>query len=90
MTFSWIELFRASYFLNTLLKSGITLRITRNKPKPSTGTTNRKIAAILPPIPRSGMVTRKITASRPPMTKPMTKEKISISGQRMAMRIIII
>ena len=73
MTFSWIELFRASYFLNTLLKSGITLRITRNKPKPSTGTTNRKIAAILPP-----------------MTKAIIKAKISISGQRMAMRIIII
>ena len=73
MTFSWIELFRASYFLNTLLKSGITLRITRNKPKPSTGTTNRKITAILPP-----------------MTKAIIKAKISISGQRMAMRIIII
>ena len=59
--------------MNTLLKSGITLRITRNKPKPSTGTTNRKIAAILPP-----------------MTKAIIKAKISISGQRMAMRIIII
>ena len=42
------------------------------------------------PMLRSGMVTRKIIARRPPMAKPMMKEKISISGPRMATRMIII
>lgn len=41
------------------------------------------------PTPSSGIVTRKIMARRPPMAKPMMKEKISISGPRMATRMII-
>jgi len=48
------------------------LRMTANSPRPRTGTTNRKMKAI-----------------RPPITKAITNAKISISGQRMAMRIII-
>ena len=41
-------------------------------------------------MPSRGIVTRKIMARRPPMAKPMMKEKISISGPRMATRMIII
>ena len=41
-------------------------------------------------MPSTGMVNRKIKAIFPPMIKPMANEKISINGQRMAMRIIII
>ena len=41
------------------------------------------------PISSSGMVTKKIMARRPPITKPMTKEKTSIRGQRTATRMII-
>ena len=41
------------------------------------------------PMPSSGMVTRKIMARRPPITKPITNEKTSISGPRMATRMII-
>ena len=46
--------------------------MTANSPSPSTGTTNRKMNAILPPI-----------------TNAITNANISISGQRMAMRMII-
>ena len=42
------------------------------------------------PIVSRGIVTRKIIARRPPMTKPITKEKIIISGLRIATRMIII
>ena len=41
------------------------------------------------PMVKIGMVNRKIMASRPPMMKPMAKEKISISGPRIATRMII-
>ena len=41
------------------------------------------------PMPSSGMVTRKIMARRPPIAKPIINEKISISGPRMATRMII-
>ncbi len=41
------------------------------------------------PKPRIGATTRKMSAILPPMINAMTKEKTSIRGQRMAVRITI-
>ena len=41
------------------------------------------------PTPSTGTISRKMAAIRPPEAKAMTKEKINISGQRMAMRMTI-
>ena len=42
------------------------------------------------PTPSTGMTTAKVAASRPPIYAAITTEKISISGQRIAIRISII
>ena len=42
------------------------------------------------PTPRTGITTAKVTASSPPIYAAITTEKISISGQRIAVRISII
>ncbi len=57
-----MELLRLSYFLNTLLKSGITFAETAKSPKPRIGATIRKINAILPPITKA-MVKAKMSIS---------------------------
>ena len=40
-------------------------------------------------MPRIGIVKRKISAILPPIMMPIVKEKMSISGQRIAVRMII-
>ena len=42
------------------------------------------------PMPRIGITTAKIQAMRPPITTAITKANTSISGERMAVRMIII
>ena len=71
--FSCTDSFIASYFLNTLLKSGSTLNTTKTRMLPSTGTSARKIHA-----------------SVVLMVNAMTKENISMMGERTATRMIII
>ena len=49
-TFSCIDSFRASYFLNTFLNNGIAWLITIKRPNPSTGIVRRKTSARRPPM----------------------------------------
>ena len=62
LIFSWIELFRLSYFLNTFLNSGMALRITRTSPVPRKGMVKKKIHAIFPPMMKA-IVKAKISIS---------------------------
>ena len=41
------------------------------------------------PMAKNGIVNKKIIASRPPMMNPIANENTSISGQRIATRMII-
>lgn len=50
LTFSWMDSLSLSYFLKTRRKSGTVLSATSVRPTPSTGSTKRKIQAILPPM----------------------------------------
>ena len=48
-----MELFSASYFLNTRWNRGITVRMTQNRPRPRMGVTSKKISAMRPPITKA-------------------------------------